>query len=245
MAPTRSKTGAAASLVIEPYNYSADDAFAPPDSEWHLAEIDPRGNPIHPDIPVPPDHAAAEQEFERRLAEEARRSFEAGLERGLAQGRAAEREAHAAATAGESALRAEQFAHLAESFAAQGERYLERAEQEVVKLALAIAARILRREAQMDPLLLMGAVRVALGQLAAGTEVRLRVPASDAALWTEAVALLPNRTLRLQIIGEEDMRLGDCLLETEFGAVDLGVRAQLSEIERGFFDRAAASPERP
>ena len=37
----------------------------------------------------------------------------------------------------------------------------------MVKLALAIAARILRREAQTDPLLLTGAVRVALGQLAA------------------------------------------------------------------------------
>ncbi len=36
-----------------------------------------------------------------------------------------------------------------------------------MKLALAVAARILRREAQMDPLLLTGAVRVALGQLAA------------------------------------------------------------------------------
>jgi len=35
-------------------------------------------------------------------------------------------------------------------------------EHEVVKLALAVAARILRREAQMDPLLLTGAVRVAL-----------------------------------------------------------------------------------
>ena len=45
------------------------------------------------------------------------------------------------------------------------DRYLHAVEHEVVKLALAVAARILRREAQMDPLLLTGAVRVALGQL--------------------------------------------------------------------------------
>jgi flagellar assembly protein FliH len=34
------------------------------------------------------------------------------------------------------------------------------------------------------------------------------------------------------------MRLGDCLVETELGSVDLGIRSQLGEIERGFFDRA-------
>jgi len=34
------------------------------------------------------------------------------------------------------------------------------------------------------------------------------------------------------------MRLGDCMIETELGSVDLGIRAQLGEIERGFFDRA-------
>ena len=34
------------------------------------------------------------------------------------------------------------------------------------------------------------------------------------------------------------MRLGDCMVETELGTVDLGIRSQLGEIERGFFDRA-------
>jgi flagellum-specific ATP synthase len=37
------------------------------------------------------------------------------------------------------------------------------------------------------------------------------------------------------------MRLGDCVIETELGSVDLGIRAQLGEIERGFFDRAGGS----
>jgi flagellar assembly protein FliH len=34
------------------------------------------------------------------------------------------------------------------------------------------------------------------------------------------------------------MLLGDCAIETDLGSVDLGIRAQLGEIERGFFDRA-------
>ncbi len=65
-----------------------------------------------------------------------------------------------------------------------------------MKLALAVAARILRREAQMDPLLLTGAVRVALGQLAASSEVRLLVPPAKLDLWTETIALVPNLALK-------------------------------------------------
>jgi flagellar assembly protein FliH len=132
------------------------------------------------------------------------------------------------------------MAALAESFAAARDRYLHQVEQEVVKLALAIAARILRREAQMDPLLLTGAARVALGQLASTTEVKLRVPPGDLDLWTEAMALLPNLPLKPVVVAGEGLRLGECIVETGLGTVDLGIRAQLAEIERGFFDRAGA-----
>jgi len=48
---------------------------------------------------------------------------------------------------------------------------------------------------------------------------------------------IPNLSLRPTVLACEDMRLGDCTLETELGSVDLGIRAQLGEIERGFFDR--------
>ncbi len=125
-----------------------------------------------------------------------------------------------------------------ESFAQERDRFLHAVEHEVVELALAVAARILRREAQMDPLLLTGAVRVALGQLSGSTQVRLRVPPAELDLWTEAIALLPNLALKPAVLAGEGMRLGDCVIETELGSVDLGIRAQLGEIERGFFDRA-------
>jgi flagellar assembly protein FliH len=114
-----------------------------------------------------------------------------------------------------------------------------------VKLALGIAARILRREAQMDPLLLTGAVRVALGQLSGSTEVRLRVPSAELDLWNDVIALLPNLSLKPAVVAGEGMRLGDCVIETTLGSVDLGIRSQLGEIERGFFDRAGAARPEP
>jgi flagellar assembly protein FliH len=174
-------------------------------------------------------------EFEERLAEETRRAFETGR----AEGRRAEREAMAPSAAAETERRRRQISELVEGFARERDRYLQAVEQEVVRLALAVAARILRREAQMDPLLLTGAVRVALGQLAATSEVRIRVPANEADLWTETIAHLPNLAIKPQVVAEEGMLLGDCVVESKAGSVDLGVRSQLGEIERGFFDRAA------
>ena len=64
-----------------------------------------------------------------------------------------------------------------EEFARQRESYFEGVEMEIVNLSLSIAHKILHREAQMDPLLLRGAVRLALERLEANTQVRLRVPA--------------------------------------------------------------------
>jgi flagellar assembly protein FliH len=177
-------------------------------------------------------------EREKLQAEEIRRSFEAGRVQGRQEGSKAEHEAQAAALATNEEQRVRQAAELIESFAVERDKYMARVEHEVVELALAVAARILRREAQMDPLLLTGAVRVALGQLSGSTQVRLRVPARELALWTESIAMLPNLALKPVVLAGEDMQLGDCVIETELGSVDLGIRSQLGEIERGFFDRA-------
>jgi flagellar assembly protein FliH len=192
-------------------------------------------------------------EFDQRLAEETRKAFETGRERGrqdgVKEGRLAEHEQQASAAATAEAQRTRQVAELISSFTQERDRYLRAVEREVVALALAVAARILRREAQMDPLLLTGAVRVALGQLSGSTKVRLLVPAAELELWTESMALIPNLPLRPLVVAGEGMHQGEVLIETEMGSVDLGIRSQLGEIERGFFDRAgggrtqaAASP---
>ncbi len=173
-------------------------------------------------------------DWEKRLAEETRRAFDGGRERGREEAREAEREALVTARRQEE----QRMAGVMESFTVARERYLHAVEGEVVKLALAVAARILRREAQMDPLLLTGAVRVALGQLSATTEVKLRVPASDLELWREAIAHLPNLAVKPEVMAGDGLRLGDCVIESNLGTVDLGIRSQLGEIERGFFDRA-------
>lgn len=165
------------------------------------------------------------------------RSFQAGRHLGLEEGRKAERAEMLAELAEAECKRKKQIVSTLQQFSERRDVYLQEIEREVVDLALGIAARILRREAQMDPLLLSGAVRAALTQLGQTTEVRVLVPISDASLWNESFAHVPNLAMRPEVVADEGMSTGECTIETRIGSVDLGLRAQLAEIEKGFFDR--------
>ena len=167
-----------ASGRIEVYEYPAGPN-APYLPEWNGWENAEDAAPRAPTTPVKDVATGAVEtqlhaEFESRVAEEKRRAFEAGREQGRQEGHKAEHEAQSGSHAATQRERVQQAAGLMESFTQERDHFLQKVEHEVVKLALAIAARILRREAQMDPLLLSGAVRVALGQLSGSTQVRLR-----------------------------------------------------------------------
>jgi len=124
-----------------------------------------------------------------------------------------------------------------QAFEADRKRYFADAEAEVVKLALALARRILNREAKLDPLMLRGVVRVAVEQMTSEDEVRLRVPRADVAAWTE---ILQGQDV--QVEGDAGLQPGGCELYTKCGSVDLGVEAQLSEIETSFCELLGKRP---
>jgi flagellar biosynthesis/type III secretory pathway protein FliH len=225
--------------IIEEFTYP--DGPETMEHHWAFAEDAPDYESAPKAEYAPEEPELAEEIPDPLLIEAEQRGFAAGRELGRAEGRAEEREhergAQAALSHAMETRHKEERARVIQSFDEARQQYVHEIEPEVVRLALAVAARILRREAQMDPLLLSGAVRVALGQLAASTRVRLKVPGDDLELWRESIALVPNPGTRPEVVAGEGMRLGDCIIETELGSVDLGVRAQLSEIERGFFDR--------
>ena len=127
-----------------------------------------------------------------------------------------------------------------EEFVRERARYFAGVEAEVVKLALAIAARVLHREAKLDPLLLTGVVRVALEKVAEDSATVLRVPVAAIEMWREIFVASPESSL--QVVGDERLAAGECVLDTNVGRVELGVSAQLEEIERGFFDLMQQRP---
>ena len=127
-----------------------------------------------------------------------------------------------------------------EAFEVERKRYFIDVEAEVVKLALAIAARILHREAKLDPLLLTAAVRVVLDKVTDNSTMELRVPAGELESWKNALEM--DAESRVQLVGDVRLEVGECILEAAVGKVELGIRAQLEEIEKGFFDLLQQRP---
>ncbi|MCU1225801.1 MAG: Flagellar assembly protein FliH/Type secretion system HrpE [Edaphobacter sp.] len=127
-----------------------------------------------------------------------------------------------------------------EEFERERARYFAGVEAEVVRLALAIAARVLHREVKLDPLMLAGVVRVALDRVAEDSGAVLRVPAAEMESWRGAFATGAEAAVRL--MGDERLVAGECVLETNVGKVEFGVSAQLEEIEKGFFDLLQQRP---
>jgi flagellar assembly protein FliH len=127
-----------------------------------------------------------------------------------------------------------------EAFRTERKRYFIDVETEVVKLALAIAAQILHREAKLDPLLLTAAVRVALDKVTDNSTMELRVPASELESWKNALDM--EAESRVQLVGDVRLDAGECTLQAAVGKVELGISAQLEEIEKGFFDLLQQRP---
>lgn len=172
---------------------------------------------------------------EARAREEREKQIRArGFEEGISQARAEHEKALAASRA--------QIAKALADFAAERESYFHRVEQEVVQLTLAIARKILRREAQVDPLLLTGVLRVALEKLNAGTNSRLRANPSDVHIWREYFMQAREKFPTPELIGDPELEPFRCILETDLGTTEIGLDTQLKEIEQGFLDLLSQRP---
>jgi flagellar assembly protein FliH len=128
------------------------------------------------------------------------------------------------------------------AFDAQRVEYFARVEAEVVKLALAIAAKILHREAQVDPMLVAALVRIAIEKMREGSSVTVRVSPGRAQRWREYFAGQAGG-VRVEVAEDAELSDHDCLLETELGVANFGLDTQLKEVEQGFFDLLALRPE--
>jgi flagellar assembly protein FliH len=130
-------------------------------------------------------------------------------------------------------------AELIASFQQERSEYYAKVEGELVHLALAIAAKILHRESQVDHILVAGLVKVALEKFQQGTKMTLRVHSEDVGAWRSYF----HHNADVEIMEDASLEPQNCILQTELGTTNLGIAAQLKEIEQGFFDLLAQRPE--
>jgi flagellar assembly protein FliH len=110
------------------------------------------------------------------------------------------------------------------------------AESDVVRLSLAIARRVLRRELTADPDSLRGLVIAALEKVQLREVTRVKIhPALAAAL--AACLREAGAGTGIEVVADPTLESGALLFETERGNLDASIGTQLEEIERGLTDR--------
>ena len=238
---TATTTGAFAdvgdlSLEAQPFQYRAVGAL-------EISSPGPMGGPrISPKaertVLPPKDNPDATR---RNLEAEIRTREKRAHDEGIKEGQAAVR----AEVDRELASVRESLALAIQQFEAEREDYYHSVENHVVNLALAIARKILHREAQIDPLLLAGAVRVALEKVSSATLIRLHVHPDQVQTWKEFLDRQTDIGQKPEILGDAATAEGQCRIESSIGTADLSLENQITEIERGFFDLLAQRPQNP
>ena len=128
-------------------------------------------------------------------------------------------------------------------FAQERASYFNRVEAEVVQLALAIARKVLQREAALDPTLLAALVRVALERMQNGRPTRVVIPPEEFDRW-RALGHNEAGAPHWEAVADDTLKPGDCVVETELGHANFGFEAQLMGIEESFTALMAHKPDR-
>jgi flagellar assembly protein FliH len=173
--------------------------------------------------PSPDQMAAMEQQMQQRVA--------AAKEQGRAEGEAAAQQRAMDVVNPVVAS----FQSLIADLSGQGHRLRHEAERDTVKLAVAIARRILHREIAVDPEAVLGLVKAAFSKVEARETHRLRVCATDAALLQQRREQL-NLPHALEIVADGSLQAGSAIFETSRGELDASIDTQLAEIDRGLAD---------
>lgn len=212
---------------------SASKILAPDDQStvvpvvWR--QVKPREPVPVPDVPPPPpDPAVQVAELERQWQARVAEARAAGLREGDAAGR------QRAAAEVQAAI--ERMSRAVSEMAGLRAQLRQDAEADTVKLALAIARRVLRRELAADADALKGVLLAALAKLQGQEVSRVRVHPAHGALVSECLRTVASGHT-IEVVADQTRELGDAIFETQRGNLDASVETQLTEIERGLTDR--------
>jgi flagellar assembly protein FliH len=114
-------------------------------------------------------------------------------------------------------------------------RLREQAESDLVRLAIAIARRVVGREVNTDPEAIAGLVKAALEKLRVQEVLRVRLNPQYKASVIECLARFGAS--QVEVLGDPACEPGAVVFETTRGNLDASVETQLREIERGLTDR--------
>jgi flagellar assembly protein FliH len=193
---------------------SSDEEF----KTWALPEIGVEHH-SHKKNAHQVDH---QKELEKELAKLKENARREGFEEGRAAALAKARE--------EGRVYVARFEALMQSLATPLEQFSDEVEEELVKLAVAVAKQIVRRELKSEPAQVIGVVKEALAALpAAGQNIKLHLHPEDARLIAE-VMLANVAERKWELVENPIMQRGGCRIETDTASVDATIEARVAAI---------------
>jgi flagellar assembly protein FliH len=168
--------------------------------------------------------AQLERDLERRLHE----ARQAGFQEGAASAKAA--------AAAEIKALAERVAKTVAELADLRPRLRRQAEADLLKLALAIARRVIHRELAVDPSAMQGLIQAALEKLQSQEIYRVRLHPSQEPV-VRALVGQSFQARKIEFHADPKLDRGAAIFETVRGNLDASVETQLREIEQGLTDR--------
>ena len=115
-------------------------------------------------------------------------------------------------------------------------RLLRQSEADAVRLSIAIARRVLRREVTLDPAAIEGLVRAGLEKLQSQERCRVRMHPNYVPVLRSEIDRL-GMSAKVEIIVDPAQEPGAAVFEMARGNLDASIDTQLREIERGLVDR--------
>ena len=123
--------------------------------------------------------------------------------------------------------------HVAETLLEKREAILREAEEMIVQLAVSVAKTILHREVQLDPKVIKAVAKESLKLVEGRKRVSIKIHPSDSNELKELEKDILSTTQAikdLDIIEDDSVNPGGCIIETDSGIVDAQLNTQLDEI---------------
>jgi flagellar assembly protein FliH len=124
-------------------------------------------------------------------------------------------------------------------FARQRRDLLTELQPYVVRIAVEVARRIVRRELRTDPGMVARTVGAALEQVASASQTRVRVHPLDAQVLQESIREIvpaPDEAAALEIVPDGSIERGGCVVESDRGIVDARLQTQFEEMQGRLLD---------
>lgn len=148
--------------------------------------------------------------------------FKAGFEEGRRVGRS------------EIRIVKQRLESVVEAFLKERENFLKSMEPTILKLIKVIAQKVIQREINTNPEIILGVVKEALQRVVDSEKVLLKINPQDLEevkkMMENWVSLL-GPVSEFKIIGDDGISRGGCLVETSYGTIDGTIESKIEKIE--------------